>query len=67
MRGIKANGAGIMVQAGKFADVERGLARSREAWMGRGMLDLFRGGRTAPLFARLELQQDDDDWAKARM
>ncbi|USP76476.1 uncharacterized protein yc1106_03750 [Curvularia clavata] len=62
--GIKANGAGIMVQADRFADVERGLAKSREAWMGREMLDLFRGGRMAPLFARLELQ---DDQAKAKM
>jgi NAD(P)-dependent dehydrogenase (short-subunit alcohol dehydrogenase family) len=52
--GGKANGAGIFVQADKFVDVERGLAKSREQWMGKEMLDLFRGGRAAPLFARLE-------------
>ncbi|KAA8619475.1 FabG Dehydrogenase [Pyrenophora tritici-repentis] len=51
--GNKANGAGIFVQADRFSDLERGLARSREKWMGREMLDLFRGGRTAPLFERL--------------
>ena len=55
--GMQANGAGIFVQADKFADLERGLAKSREVWMGKEMLDLFRGGRTAPLFARLDQQQ----------
>lgn len=62
--GMQANGAGIFVQADKFADLERGLAKSREAWMGRDMLDLFRGGRTAPLFARLDQQQSDQAKAK---
>jgi hypothetical protein len=52
-QGKKGNGAGIFVQADKFADLERGLAKSREAWMGKEMLDLFRGGRKAPLFDRL--------------
>jgi NAD(P)-dependent dehydrogenase (short-subunit alcohol dehydrogenase family) len=52
--GTKANGAGIFIQADRFADLEKGLAKSRQAWMGKGMLDLFRGGRDAPLFARLE-------------
>ncbi|KAE8856768.1 hypothetical protein PTNB73_09490 [Pyrenophora teres f. teres] len=51
--GAKANGAGIFVQADKFSDLERGLAKSREAWMGKDMLDLFRGGRSAPVFERL--------------
>ncbi|KAK1908379.1 hypothetical protein P3342_009228 [Pyrenophora teres f. teres] len=51
--GAKANGAGIFVQADKFSDLERGLAKSREAWMGKDMLDLFRGGRSAPMFERL--------------
>lgn len=59
--GIKANGAGIMVQADRFADVERGLARSREAWMGKEMMGLFKGGRMALLFDRL------DDGVKAKM
>jgi len=52
--GINANGAGIFVQADRFVDLERGLAKSREQWMGREMLDLFRGGRQAPLFQRLD-------------
>lgn len=49
-----ANGAGIFVQADKFTDLEKGLAKSREQWMGKEMLNLFRGGRETPLFARLE-------------
>lgn len=48
--GMKSNGAGIMVQADKMANVEAGIARSREVWMGEEMLRLFRGGREAPLF-----------------
>lgn len=52
--GKAANGAGIFVQADRFVDLERGLAKSRESWMGKEMLELFRGGRTAPLFSRLE-------------
>jgi NAD(P)-dependent dehydrogenase (short-subunit alcohol dehydrogenase family) len=51
---MAANGAGIFIQADKFLDLERGLAKSREQWMGREMLDLFRGGRKAPLFVRLD-------------
>jgi hypothetical protein len=50
----KANGAGLLIQGDKFADLERGLARSREQWMGKEMLALFRGGRAAPLFDRLD-------------
>jgi NAD(P)-dependent dehydrogenase (short-subunit alcohol dehydrogenase family) len=52
-QGKAGNGAGIFVQADRFADLERGLALSREQWMGKEMLDLFRGGRSAPLFERL--------------
>ena len=52
--GMRANGVGVFVQGGKFVDLERGLAGSRGAWMGREMLDDFRGGRGAPLFQRLE-------------
>jgi len=48
--GIKGNGQGILVQADKMADLEKGIAKSRNIWMGQEMLDLFRGGRTAPLF-----------------
>ena len=53
-QGMAANGAGIFVQADKFTNLERGLAKSRELWIGKEMLDLFRGGRTAPVFARLD-------------
>ncbi|KAH9881248.1 hypothetical protein J1614_001744 [Plenodomus biglobosus] len=52
-QGVGGNGKGVFVQGGKFADLEAGLARSREVWMGREMLELFRGGRGAPLFERL--------------
>jgi NAD(P)-dependent dehydrogenase (short-subunit alcohol dehydrogenase family) len=48
--GLSRNGAGVMVQGGKMADVEAGIARSRGVWMGEEMLGLFRGGRGAPLF-----------------
>ncbi|KAL6707921.1 hypothetical protein ACN47E_003595 [Coniothyrium glycines] len=53
-QGTGANGAGIFVQADQFCDLERGLAKSREQWMGKEMLALFRGGRAAPMFDRLE-------------
>lgn len=49
----KANGAGLLIQGDKIADLERGLAKSREQWMGKEMLGMFRGGRAAPLFERL--------------
>jgi short-subunit dehydrogenase len=51
--GKAGNGAGVFVQADRFTDLERGLAKSREQWMGKEMLDLFRGGRGAPLFDRI--------------
>lgn len=49
-QGMKANGSGILIQANKMQDLESGLAKSRAQWMGKEMLDLFRGGRNAPLF-----------------
>jgi hypothetical protein len=52
-QGLAGNGAGIFVQADRFADLERGLAKSRAQWMGKEMLELFRGGREAPLFDRI--------------
>jgi hypothetical protein len=55
--GMKANGAGIFVQADRFVDLEKGLAKSRESWMGKEMLELFRRGRNAPLFVRLESEK----------
>ena len=48
--GMGANGKGMLVQAGKVADVEEGIAKNRKVWMGTEMLELFRGGRSAPLF-----------------
>nr|OQO24464.1 hypothetical protein B0A51_08573 [Rachicladosporium sp. CCFEE 5018] len=48
--GMKGNGKGLLVQAGRCADVEEGLAKGRKEWMGEEMLGLFRGGRNAPLF-----------------
>lgn len=64
--GIKGSGAGIFIQADKFSDLERGLAKSREAWMGREMLNLFRGGRSAPLFDRL-VWEEKGKAAQAKM
>ncbi|KAF2117728.1 hypothetical protein BDV96DRAFT_597615 [Lophiotrema nucula] len=58
-KGLKANGAGIFIQADKFVDLERGLAKSREQWMSKEMLDLFRSGRGAPLFMRLDKEKPD--------
>lgn len=49
-QGMKANGSGILVQANKCQEIEGGLAKTRQQWMGKEMLDLFRGGRGAPLF-----------------
>ena len=46
----KGNGKGMLIQAGKVADLEEGMAKTRKLWMGQEMLDLFRGGRGAPLF-----------------
>lgn len=52
-KGMEGNGAGLLVQGDRMADVESGLAKSREVWMGREMLGLFKGGRNAPLFSRI--------------
>ncbi|ETN39597.1 uncharacterized protein HMPREF1541_05823 [Cyphellophora europaea CBS 101466] len=48
--GMEGNGKGMLVQAGRTADLEAGIAKTRGMWMGEEMLALFRGGRTAPLF-----------------
>lgn len=52
--GIRSNGMGVLIQADKMMELERGLAKTREAWMGKEMLEMFRGGRDAPLFPRME-------------
>lgn len=66
-QGEAGNGAGIFVQADRFADLERGLAKSREVWMGKEMLALFRGGRGAPLFDRLGAEGEAKEKAKAKI
>jgi NAD(P)-dependent dehydrogenase (short-subunit alcohol dehydrogenase family) len=48
--GMKANGSGYLIQGNRVQELEGGIAKSREAWMGKEMLALFRGGREAPLF-----------------
>lgn len=49
-QGAKANGSGVLIQANRIQEVEGGIAKTRQQWMGKEMLDLFRGGRNAPLF-----------------
>jgi len=48
--GQKANGSGYLIQANRIQELESGIAKTRQQWMGKEMLDLFRGGRNAPLF-----------------
>ena len=48
--GMQGNGKGLLIQGGRVADLENGIATSRKIWMGEEMLRLFRGGRNAPLF-----------------
>ncbi|CAK4032781.1 short chain dehydrogenase reductase like [Lecanosticta acicola] len=48
--GMRSNGKGVLIQANRIQEVEGGIAKARERWMGREMLGLFRGGRNAPLF-----------------
>ena len=48
--GAQGNGKGLLIQAGRVADLEAGIAKTRGTWMGEEMLKLFRGGRLAPLF-----------------
>ena len=57
---MAANGAGIFVQADRMVDFKRGLAKTREIWMEREMLDLFRDERKAPLFERLDGEEKAD-------
>ncbi|KAK5128400.1 hypothetical protein LTR85_003068 [Meristemomyces frigidus] len=48
--GMKANGSGYLIQGNRVKELEGGIAKTREQWMGKEMLGLFRGGRDAPLF-----------------
>lgn len=51
-QGKEANGKGILIQANRAVDLERGIAKSRETWMTKEMVDLFRSGRDAPVYSR---------------
>lgn len=51
--GISSNGKGLLIQEDEIAELESGIAKTRKLWMGERMLNLFRGGRDAPLFSRL--------------
>lgn len=50
MEGLQGNGRGVVIQANRMQEVEGGIAKARGVWMGKEMLELFRGGRNAPLF-----------------
>ncbi len=39
--GMEGNGKGLLIQAGRVADLEKGIATSRKMWMGEEMLNLF--------------------------
>lgn len=43
--GKKSNGKGILVQGGKWSDLEKGIAGAREQWMGKEMALLYKGGK----------------------
>ena len=49
-QGVRANGSGVLIQANRMQELEGGIAKAREQWMGKEMLERFRGGRNAPLF-----------------
>lgn len=49
-QGMKANGSGVLIQGNRMQELEGGIAKGRAQWMGKEMLELFRGGRNAPLF-----------------
>jgi NAD(P)-dependent dehydrogenase (short-subunit alcohol dehydrogenase family) len=51
-QGMGANGKGILIQGDRAVDLERGIAQTRSTWMTKEMLELFRGGRYAPMFQR---------------
>jgi NAD(P)-dependent dehydrogenase (short-subunit alcohol dehydrogenase family) len=52
--GLQSNGKGLLVQSDRMWDIEGAMAKSRPTWMSQEMLDLFKGGRDAPLFNRIE-------------
>ncbi|KAI1875003.1 uncharacterized protein JN550_002432 [Neoarthrinium moseri] len=52
--GPKSNGMGILVQGDKMVDLEKGYAKSKEAWMGKEMLNLVKRGPGKDLYRRIE-------------
>ncbi|KAK4547786.1 hypothetical protein LTR36_000744 [Oleoguttula mirabilis] len=48
--GMKATGSGFLIQGNRVQELEGGIAKTREQWMGKEMLEMFRNGRNAPLF-----------------
>jgi len=51
--GMKANGKGLLIQAGRVTDVEKGIAMSRGMWMGTEQLDLFKGRGSKAISGKL--------------
>ncbi|KAK3696406.1 hypothetical protein LTR37_017977 [Vermiconidia calcicola] len=49
-QGAKANGSGVLIQGNRIQEMEGGIAKERKHWMGAEMLEMFRAGRSAPLF-----------------
>jgi hypothetical protein len=52
--GMQCNGSGLLIQNDQNWDFEAAMAKSREIWMGKEMLNMFRGGREAKLFTRVD-------------
>jgi len=51
--GMKGNGKGLLIQAGRVVDVELGIAKSRAIWMGAEQLNLFRGKDSRAISGKL--------------
>ena len=49
----QANGMGLLVQAGKVVDLERGIAKSRKAWMGEEMARVYQSGTGYNVFEKI--------------
>lgn len=45
LEGKKANGRGMMIQNDEVVDLEEGIAKNRDAWMGERMAWLYKGGK----------------------
>ena len=52
-QGQKANGMGLLVQAGMVTDLERGIAKSRKAWMGEDMARIYQSGTGYNVFEKI--------------